>query len=210
MGRGVIAVLLALAVLLPGRGTAGDELLRLRQDLRPVDIVINGYGAMLPAVAVTQTRFLSSRATVNVTDCLRADLPGAVVVDLASYDWPGTRSARDHQTCLLAIFNALGDRNSIRAWVATIVAPQAHPGCPARWNVEEVSDLGPATVDIWRGRQTMPLIIGVMDHKALWSDTLRAPVYSLIRTTFDADDRPLVVKVEIFTIGDRYGLQRCR
>lgn len=176
--------------------------------------VATSYGAMRPGQAGAGLPAVPDAAIrTRPADCIRAEAAAEArsdaSIDLSQYDWPGTRAFADHQACLLAIFAALGDRATVAGWVEAVIAPTAHSDCPEIWGQEEVARFGPALTFVWRDPQANAPFIGVMDRAGLWSDDLRAPVHSLLRVTFDADDRPVVVKLERFTLGDRYGLDRC-
>lgn len=206
MGR---LILLLVTLALPVQ--AGD-LTRSLADLDAAEtpIVTTTYGAMRVTDRIDHIHPRPPDKTLSrVLSCLRAGAVRHAKADLAAYDWPGDRAARDHELCLLTLFVALGDRAAVHAWVQAVIAPRADPDCPAVWNVKRSHRWGPAAVHVWRSRRETPLAIEVLDRVGGWSDDLRAPVHSLLRVTFDAQGIPLAVRYDAFTFGDRFGLARC-
>lgn len=173
-------------------------------------VVTTSYGAMRVTGAIARTHPAPPDKTLDrLQGCLRSGAVGNAKVDLAAYDWPGARAARDHEVCLLPIFVALGDRATVQEWVQAVIAPKADPDCPAVWNIKQPARWGPSVVHVWRSRLPVPLAIDVFDRTASWSEDMPAPVHSLLRVTFDDDGLPLAVKYNAFTFGNRYGLARC-
>ncbi|MCK0167837.1 hypothetical protein MWU52_09785 [Jannaschia sp. S6380] len=214
MNRALIcAATLALAVLAaPASGIAreGLSIPRATMDSPGPEIVVTERGAVRPHLAWSHPRPLpADRLRPRLTDCLAPGDGHSDPVDLTAYDWPGPRDIDGHQVCLFAIFAALDGPEAAHDWVRAVIAPTARPDCPARWNLAVPSRHGTAFVHVWRGRLGTPLFVDVLDRAARWSEELRPPVHSLLRTTFDAEGRPLVVKYERFTLGQRYGLARC-
>lgn len=210
MGR-LTAPLTLLFALLAAPALPAD-LTRTLADLDAAEtpIVTTTYGAMRVTDTIAHVHATPPDKTLSrVSSCLRRGAVQNGKADLAAYDWPGTRGARDHELCLLALFAALGNRAAVDAWVQTVIAPQANPDCPAVWDIKQAARWGPAAVHVWRSRRATPLAIDVLDRAGAWSDDLRPPVHSLLRITFDDAGTPLGVKYDAFTFGDRYGLSRC-
>lgn len=201
---------LALALLLPLPAAADLTRTTAQLDAAETPVVTTTYGAMRVTDVIDHVHPPPPDKTLSrIAACLR---PGALrngKADLAAYDWPGDRTARDHELCLLTLFVVLGDREAVNDWVQAVIAPQANPNCPAVWDVKQTARWGPAAVHVWRSRRPTPLAIEVFDRAGGWGNAVRAPVHSLLRVTFDDAGLPLGVKYDVFTFGDRYGLERC-
>ncbi|WP_179378968.1 hypothetical protein [Jannaschia marina] len=208
MGRLIRVLSLCLLAAAPARAELTLSLDRLAATEAP--IVTTTYGAMRVTETIAHVHAAPPDKTLTrVATCLRDGALRNGKADLAAYDWPGERDARSHELCLLALFLALGDRAGVNDWVAAVIAPAADPECPAVWDVKQAGRWGPARVHVWRSRVAPPLAIDVLDRAGAWSEELRAPVHSLLRVTYDPEGRPLAVKYDAFTFGDRYGLARC-
>lgn len=173
-------------------------------------IVMSARGAVRPHLALGHPRPTpADHLRPRLADCLPPAPKPSRRVDLRRYAWPGTRDVAGHEICLFAIFTALDGPRASGDWVRAVIAPRARPDCPARWNVARPSPHGMAVLHVWRERLGTPLFVDVLDRAARWSDDLRAPVHSSLRTTFDGAGKLLMVKYERFTLGQPHGLARC-